>query len=117
VDILKAEYARGLDEGGPGGGATVRAIYQLCRDYGYDLYRVVDGRRRDVHHGALEDAGKARMRVLMVSGSVPKPPFERPGAGKTRREVGTYGARRPMAAEGPQAGQTQRTRGRRPLWK
>jgi hypothetical protein len=113
VDILKAEYERGLDEGGPGGGATVRAVHQLCRDYGYDINRIVDGRRRDVHHGALEDAGKARMRALMVSRSVPKPPFQRPGTtSRNQKGTGTYGAGGRMFAEGSKTvyGQKRRRR-------
>ena len=54
-DILKAEYERGLSEGGPGGGATVRAVYQLARDRGLDIHTLVDERRKPLHNGALED--------------------------------------------------------------
>jgi hypothetical protein len=42
IDILKTAYEQGLDEGGPGGGATVRAVIQLARDYGFDLDEIVD---------------------------------------------------------------------------
>jgi hypothetical protein len=120
VDILRAEFERGLDEGGPGGGATVRAIYQLCRDYGYDINRVVDGRRREVHHGALEDAGKAWMRAQMVSRSVPKPPFPHPRQLAEKKEVGTYGAGGRMFANRGPVGAAQRKPGssrRKPAWK
>src|ERR671921_2020950 len=61
TDILKREYERGLDEGGPQGGATVRAVVGLVRDRGLDIGQVVDGRRRDFHRGCLEDAQDARM--------------------------------------------------------
>ena len=88
-DILKAEYGRGLSEGGPGGGATVRAVYQLARDRGLDIHTIVDEHRKPLHHGALEDAERARMRANMVGRSVPEPPFPHPRHSQSS-EVGTY---------------------------
>jgi hypothetical protein len=121
MDILRSEFERGLDEGGPGGGATVRAIYQLCRDYGYDINRVVGGRRREVHHGALEDADRARMRANMVGRSVPEPPFPHPRHSQSR-DVGTYrpGQRAFIGRGGASTGEAQRKPGasrRRRPWK
>jgi hypothetical protein len=56
IDVLKSAYEQGLDEGGPGGGATVRAVIQLARDYGFDVDTIVDARRKHYHHSALENA-------------------------------------------------------------
>jgi hypothetical protein len=89
VDILSREYARGLDEGGPSGGATVRAVYELARDWGLDINAIVDKHRKAHHHGALEDAQAARMRAEMVGKTVPEPPFKRGGVAP-RGDVGTY---------------------------
>jgi hypothetical protein len=80
LNILKAEYARGLDQGGPGGGATVRAVYELARDWGLDINAIVDEHRKGHHRGALEDAQTARLRADMVGRTVPEPPFKRGGA-------------------------------------
>jgi hypothetical protein len=94
-DILKAEYERGFDEGGPGGGATVRAIVGIARDFGFDLDKIVEGRRKDYHYESLEDAARARMRSQLVGRSVPQPPFEHPDQLAAKRtgagSVGTYG--------------------------
>jgi len=89
IDLLKAEYKRGLDQGGPGGGATVRAAYELARDWGLDIHQIVDAHRKDHHRGALEDAQAARMRADMVGRTVPQPPFKR-GGHEDRAAAGTY---------------------------
>ena len=86
--ILAREYERGLNEGGPGGGATVRAVYGLARDWGLDIDVIVDTHRKPHHHGALEDAQAARIRAEMIGRTVPEPPFKR-GVGST--ELGRVG--------------------------
>jgi hypothetical protein len=88
VDILKTAYEQGLNEGGPSGGATVRAVIQLARDYDVDVDGIVDEHRKPHHHGALADAQAAWMRAQMVGRSVPEPPFKRE-RGST--PTGTYG--------------------------
>jgi hypothetical protein len=88
--ILSREYERGLNEGGPSGGATVRAVYGLARDWGLDIDAIVDGHRKAHHHGALEDAQATRMRAEMIGRSVPEPPFKRGGGTPPRRNLGTH---------------------------
>ena len=88
-EILKAEYERGLGEGGPGGGATVRAVVGLARDWGLDLDSIVDDKRKHYHHGALQDAQDARQRAQMVGRSVPEPPFSQ----GTKAATGSYRTR------------------------
>jgi hypothetical protein len=87
--ILKTAYEQGLNEGGPSGGATVRAVIQLARDYDVDVDGIVDEHRKPHHHGALENAQTAWMRAQMVGKSVSEPPFKR-GGGST--PTGTYGS-------------------------
>jgi len=90
VDILKAAYEQGLDQGGPGGGATVRAVCELARDWGLDIDAIVDKHRRPHHHGALEDAQTTLMRAQMIGRTVPEPPFKKAGGpGSSRKNVGT----------------------------
>lgn len=89
ADILTKEYARGLSEGGPSGGAAVRAVYELARDWDLDIHAIVDGHRKAHHHGALEDAQAAWMRAQMVGKSVPEPPFKKGGGSSP---TGTYGS-------------------------
>jgi hypothetical protein len=93
VDILAREYERGLHEGSPGGGATVRAVYELARDWGLDIDAIVDAHRKPRHHGALEDAQQARRHAQMVGRSVPEPPFPHPKRiSQERGRAGTYGS-------------------------
>jgi hypothetical protein len=120
--LLKAEYERGFDEGGPGGGATVRAIVGIARDFGLDLDKIIEGRRKDYHYESLEDAARARMRANLVGRSVPEPPFPHPLQGSRSRDVGTYGGGGRMFVDrGPASlGAAQRKPGasrRRPYWR
>jgi hypothetical protein len=95
IEKLAEEYERGLKEGGPGGGATCRAIHGLCRDWGLDIDAIVDKHRRPSQRGALEDAEVARMRTRLVGKSVPRPPFPHPEELKRKpgaQKPGTYGS-------------------------
>jgi hypothetical protein len=135
ADVLKEEYERGLEESGPAGGATVRAVVGLCRDRGLDIDGVVDAQRKAHHRGALEDARSARMRADMVGRTVPEPPasLKKGARGGSPRRTGTYAAGAPRTLE-PREKQTifkkQKTRTlvpqekatlfkkqKRPLWK
>jgi hypothetical protein len=116
-DLLEVEYERGIDEGGPGGGATVRAIVGLARDYGLDLDKIVDGRRKHYHYESLEDAGRARMRANMVGRSVPEPPFPHPRYSQPK-DVGTYGRKQKAFIPNDRTAPAKRSQGRRrPSWK
>src|SRR5829696_6799456 len=74
IDVLKAAFEQGLGRGGPGGGATVRAVYELARDRGLDIDRIVAEHRKPHHRRALEDAQAARTRADMVGRFMPEPP-------------------------------------------
>jgi hypothetical protein len=115
MDVLKGAYEQGLDQGGPGGGATVRAVYELARDWGLDIDAIVDKHRKPHHHGALEDARTARMRADMVGRTVPRPPFKRGGGGSEAGRVGTYSGA-PMAFI-PRENGLQFKKHRRPSWR
>ena len=115
TDILREEYERGLDEGGPSGGATVRAVVGLVQDLGLDIDAVVDGRRKASHRGALEDARSKRVWADMVGTSVPKPPFKR---GAPRRNPGTYAsAAGQLSPASPGTSKSPFKNKRRPSWK
>jgi hypothetical protein len=129
-DILRAEYERALDEGGPSGGATVRAVVSLARDYGYELDKIVDSRRRDSHHGALESAERRYIQAQMVGRSVPQPPFPHPArmgsgnGGDFHTGRGPSGASAfvnnqgvPLAARGSGHVDITRPKNRKPSWK
>jgi hypothetical protein len=118
TDILKREFEHGLDEGGPSGGAKVRAVVGLARDWGLDLDSVVDGRRRDFHRGALEDALSKRAWADMVGKNVPEPPFKRGArADAPRGKPGTYNTAPAMLSSAPGSANNPFTKKRRPSWK
>jgi len=116
ADVLKEEYERGLRDGGPGGGATVRAVIGLVRDWGLDINAIVDARWSDHHRGALEDAHSARMRADMVGRTVPEPPASlKKGTQKgARRNTGTYAGAPRMLVSREKSTVFKK---RRPLWK
>jgi hypothetical protein len=117
-DILKDEYKRGLDEGGPAGGAVVRAVVGIARDFGLNLDAVVDEYRKASHRGCIESAEQRRMQAHMIGRSVPQPPFSRTGSGP-RKETGTYraaGGRAYSVSQDARQSITQPKK-RRPYWK
>jgi len=112
-EILKGEYERALAEGGPGGGATVRAVVGLARDHGLDLDAIVDDRRKDHHRGALQDAQAARERAQMIARSVPEPPFKQ----STRAATGSYTSSARPKAFSSQEKRPLFSKRKRPSWK
>jgi hypothetical protein len=112
VDVLKAAYEQGLDQGGPGGGATVRAVYELARDWGLDIDAIVDAHRKPHHHGALEDAQQRRIQAEMVGRHVPEPPFKR---GASLTATGTYNRGRKVFI--PQESTQVQPKQRKPYWR
>jgi hypothetical protein len=91
AQVLKGEYTRGLQIGGPQGGAICRAVYEIARDTGVDIDSIVDEHRRDSHRKALEDAQNTEMRLQLVGKSVSKPPFPHPDRlHQGGRDIGTY---------------------------
>src|SRR5215211_987139 len=113
--ILKAEYERGLEQGGPGGGSTVRAVYELARDWGLDIDAIVDAHRKSHHRGALEDAQSARMRAEMIGRTVPQPPFAKGGVAS--KGAGTYGTGATTAFIPREKGMLFKNKNRRPAWR
>jgi hypothetical protein len=87
TEVLRAEYERGLDQGGPGGGATCRAVMDLVRDWGHDVDSIVDAHRRPSHRNALKDAEAARMRADLIGSRVPEPPTSLTKQGKQARSA------------------------------
>jgi len=51
IQVLEEEYTRGLQIGGPQGGAICRAVYEIARDTGADIDAMVDAHRKDSHRG------------------------------------------------------------------
>ena len=90
-NLLKEEYARGLEVGGPKGGAVCRAVVEIARDSGEDIHHIVDGHRSPSQRRALEDAQSAEMRLGLIGKSVSRPPFPRPEQlQQGGKGVGTY---------------------------
>ena len=119
ANLLKGEYARGLEVGGAQGGAICRAVVEIARDAGEDIHHIVDAHRRDSHRRALEDAQSAEMRLQLIGKSVSRPPFPRPeelqGGGK---EVGTYRGKQKAFMPNDRTALAKVFQGRRrPSWK
>ncbi len=112
VEILKTAYEQGLNQGGPGGGATVRAVYELARDWGLDIDAIVDAHRKPRHHHTLEDAQRRRIQAEMVGRHVPEPPFKR-GGGLTATGTYTRSGRKALI---PRESTPMQPKKRKPYW-
>jgi hypothetical protein len=113
--ILEREYERGLNEGGPRGGATVRAVYELARDWGVDIHSVVDAHRKPRHHEALQNAQAHLMHSEMIGRAVPEPPFKKGMSVGLRANVGTHSGA-PKASSRAKEGQRVFSKKRNRHW-
>jgi hypothetical protein len=117
--ILHDEYARGLDTGGPLGGAICRAVIQLATDRGHDVDTIVDEHRKEWERDYLAEAHQTVRQANAVWTKVPMPPYKRPGGPRSPEEAGS---RRRSALGLPRKGHTSSgplfpKQRRRPSWK
>jgi hypothetical protein len=120
ANILREEFSRGLDIGGPQGGAICRAVVGLAQDRGMNVDDIVDDRRRDWQRDYLRKAEDARIQARSIYSRVPLPSTGRPGGAKSPQEA-RAGKRRtafgmPRKASSS-AGPTFQKKNRKPPWK
>jgi hypothetical protein len=89
--VLRQEYGRGLEVGGAQGGIVCRGVLAAADELGVDAHSIVDGFRKDRHRESLERGEHSGRLARTVGGSVPPPPFPRPG-----RPVQQGGGPRPL---------------------
>jgi hypothetical protein len=119
ANVLREEYARGLDIGGPQGGAICRAVIGLAEDRGMNVDDIVDEHRRQWQRDYLQNAQEARIQARSVYSRVPLPNYSRPGGAKSPEEARAGKKRTPFgvpkeASSGPLF---QKKGRRRPSWK
>jgi hypothetical protein len=115
--ILRAEFARGLDIGGPAGGAICRAVIGLAEDRGMSVHDLVDSHRRDWQRSYLQNAQDARIQARSVYSRVPLPSSPRPGGARSPEEARAGKARTPFGTAKKSSGPAIPKRKRRPHWK
>jgi hypothetical protein len=116
TEILKREFARGLREGGPSGGALCRAAVQAAEDFGVDVDTVVHEHRKPHHEQALENAQGLRRLAQMVGSTVPAPPANLQPDTKGTPGVGASG-RAPRMFVNPKGAKPIFVRNRPRYWK
>jgi len=79
VGILRSEYEKGLEIGGPMGGAICRAVISAADEYGVDEDSIVDSFRSERHKGLVESAQRNAIMLQSIGKAIPEPPFKRPG--------------------------------------
>src|SRR5215216_1161527 len=119
ANVLREEFARGLDIGGPQGGAICRAVIGLAEDRGMNVDDIVDEHRRQWQRDYLQSAQDARIQARSVYSRVPLPNYSRPGGAKSPEEARAGKKRTPFgvpkeASSGPLF---QKKGRRRPSWK
>src|SRR5215213_1907777 len=119
ANVLREEYSRGLDIGGPQGGAICRAVIGLAEDRGMNVDDIVDEHRRQWQRDYLQNAQEARIQARSVYSRVPLPNYSRPGGAKSPEEARAGKKRTPFgvpkeASSGPLF---QKKGRRRPSWK
>src|SRR5829696_1211802 len=118
ASVLREEYARGLDIGGPQGGAICRAVIGLAEDRGMNVDDIVDEHRREWQRDYLQNAQKARIQARSVYSRVPLPSTPRPGGAKSLEESRAGKRRTPFGAiKKASSGPTFPKRKKRPSWK
>src|SRR5215204_1684204 len=118
ANVLREEYARGLDIGGPQGGAICRAVVGLAEDRGMNVDDIVDEHRRQWQRDYLQNAQEARIQARSIYSRVPLPSTGRPGGAKSLEESRAGKRRTPFGAiKKASSGPTFPKRKKRPSWK
>jgi hypothetical protein len=103
LEVLKEEYASGLEIGGMQGGVICRGVLMAADELGADTGAVVDGFRKQRHRKSLESAHHAQRLAFTIGGKAPEPPFPRPGSAQAARL--RRGGPAPILVPRPQAQQ------------
>lgn len=78
VETLKAEYAKGLKEGGPRGGAICRAVVDVADEFSIDVDDVVDDFREVRHRKLVQQAERSALMSRTIGKGLREPPFRNP---------------------------------------
>jgi hypothetical protein len=116
ASVLREEFARGLDIGGPQGGAICRAVIGLAEDRGIDTNALIDQHRRDWQRTYLENAQDARLQAQSIYSRVPLPSYKRPGGALSPEEARAGKRRTPFGAVKKGSSAIPQKR-RKPHWK
>src|SRR5215216_7784163 len=116
ANVLREEYARGLDIGGVQGGAICRAVISLAEDRGMSVDDIVDEHRRDWQRQRLQSAQDARIQARSVYSRVPLPSSPRPGGAQSLEESRAGKRRTPFGMPKKASAAIQKKR-RKPHWK
>src|SRR5215208_1196276 len=129
ANILRKEFARGLDIGGPAGGAICRAVIGIAEDRGMhvddedrgmNVDSIVDEHRRDWQRQRLQSAQDARIQARSLYSKVPLPSSKRPGGAQSLEEARAGKRRTPFGTPKKASFQSSATRNsgrKRPPWK
>ena len=118
ASVLREEYARGLDIGGPQGGAICRAVVGLAEDRGMSVDDIVDEHRRDWQRQRLGSAQDARIQARSIYSRVPLPGYKRPGGAQSLEESRAAKRRIPFGMpKRASLGLQQKPKQKRPRWK
>ena len=117
ANVLREEYARGLDIGGVQGGAICRAVISLAEDRGMSVDDIVDEHRRDWQRQRLQSAQDARIQARSVYSRVPLPSYKRPGGAKSPEEARAGKRRTPFGMPKKASSAIQKKGRRKPNWK
>src|SRR5215204_7005973 len=117
ANVLREEYARGLDIGGVQGGAICRAVISLAEDRGMSVDDIVDEHRRDWQRQRLQSAQDARIQARSIYSRVPLPSYKRPGGAKSPEEARAGKRRTPFGMPKKASSAIQKKGRRKPNWK
>ena len=88
--VLKDEYARGIEVGGVEGAARCKGVLMAADELGISEEAFLDDLRTPEQHERLDKARRALWRAQHIGSHIPEPPLKRrPGASQG---MGTYGA-------------------------
>jgi hypothetical protein len=88
-DILRQEYALGLDLGGPQGAAICRAVVGIAEDEGgfAGVDEIVGKHRTERQWDYLQNAAQARTQANQIATRAPLPSYPRPGGPQSVEEL------------------------------
>lgn len=115
-EILRSEYQKGLERGGPEGRALCKGVLFVAEDRGISHEDLLNELRSEEHLEALDQARRYYELAALIGNDIPAPPVPKPGSNPRGSEEPRSGPRAFVPRQPTVRETTSKGKSRRPPW-